>query len=70
MPYIEGTQIVIAKKKKKLHPTTIYNFTVKDYNKNLVNKLPNEFKGALKDYNPLSISYLDMKIDENKYDCF
>jgi hypothetical protein len=58
-----------CKKDKSIHSRTIYNFLVKDYNGELIHKVPNEFRNSFKDYNHLSIDG-NLQIDENDYGYF
>lgn len=67
------TVIIIPKKKKpkrKVAGATILNCRLRQYDEELVRKLPNEFRDSFKDYNHKSISESPWHFDHNNYSYF
>lgn len=53
----------------KTHKQTIYNIMVRDYEDSLIEKMPNEFKNSLRDYNHRNQGEFK-GIDTNSYDIY
>lgn len=52
---------------ERFHYKTKYNFELRAFEKKLSNKLPNEFKNALKYYNHRNSNAYSWYIDSNDY---
>lgn len=53
----------------KTHKQTLYNLKVRDYEDSLIDKMPNEFKNSLRDYNHRNEGEFG-GIDMNSYDIY
>lgn len=61
---------VIYPKGIPLDKRTIYNFILRKYDDSLINKVPNEFKYMLKNYNHRNTGIVSWYIDTNNYNHF
>jgi hypothetical protein len=65
----EVSKLKPLSKKPKRNYKTFYNYQVKQFEKELERKLPNEFKGSISNYNHRSVGGI-CHIDDNVYNCF
>lgn len=78
MEYLPNLKVnVIYPAGKKLSKTTIFNVKIHQFEEKLINKVSNEFKHCLRNYNPynfiddkLSLRYVSFLDDYNDYSCF